>query len=230
MRVVVIGAGVGGLALARGLVAAGHRVTVYEQADGLRTDGGSVTLWSGSTAILRGLGADPLPLGRRIDALEARAAEGGTLFTVDLTRAAAAFGAPAVHVLRQSLVEALAAGLPEGTVRYGRRCVRAAGGGLVEFQDGSAADGDVVVGADGRRSVVRKHALGGDPARPTAWITWQGVAELPAGLAAGTRGVLISGREGLCGLMPAGAGRLLWWFDERAEEGSGGGAPVGAPT
>ena len=45
MRILVVGAGVGGLALARGLVAAGHQVRVFERAAKPRTSGGALRLW-----------------------------------------------------------------------------------------------------------------------------------------------------------------------------------------
>jgi phytoene dehydrogenase-like protein len=39
VEIIVIGAGIGGLAIARGLLAAGHRVRVYEQAPARATGG-----------------------------------------------------------------------------------------------------------------------------------------------------------------------------------------------
>ncbi|GLW11930.1 salicylate hydroxylase [Microtetraspora sp. NBRC 13810] len=217
MKVVVVGAGVAGVALARGLVAVGHEVEVYEQASGPRTAGGSVTLWSAGTGILRDLGVEVTGLGRRIDRLEQWSSDGRILFTADVSRAARRFGSPTVHVRRQHLVQALAAGLPPGVIRYGRRCTGVRGTTAV-FADGGTARGDVLVGADGRWSPVRDHLQGGDPARPTGWVTWQGVTELPIDVTGSHRGVLINGREGLCGLMPPGDGLLLWWFDFRAGE------------
>lgn len=52
MRVLVVGAGISGLATARGLIAAGHEVVVLEQTPGLRLGGGAIILWCNGTAIL----------------------------------------------------------------------------------------------------------------------------------------------------------------------------------
>ena len=46
MKVLVSGAGIGGVAAARALIANGHEVTVFEQAAELRHGGAAVTLWS----------------------------------------------------------------------------------------------------------------------------------------------------------------------------------------
>ncbi|MEW9551268.1 FAD-dependent oxidoreductase [Nonomuraea sp. NPDC050783] len=217
MRVIVVGAGVAGLALARGLLAAGHEAEVYEESPEPRAAGGSVTLWPGSTAILAGLEVDPTRLGRRLETMESWSSGGRRLVTVDLTAAERRYGHPTVHVARGELVELLAEGVP---VTYGARVehvdpdraeARLAGGGTVR--------GDVLVGADGRRSVVRRTLWGGDPARLTRWVTWQGFTTAPTPLTEGSAAVLMAGLRGLCGLAPAGGGRLLWWFDVRSAPG-----------
>lgn len=217
MRVVVIGAGVAGLALARGLLLAGHDVEVYEEATQLRTAGGSVTLWPGSTAILKELKVDLAGIGRRLVTMESWDGAGRPLFTVDLTAAERRFGHPSVHIARRELVELLADGVP---VTYGARAehvvperaeVRLAGGDIV--------GGDVLVGADGRRSVVRAALWGDDPAALSGWVTWQGFVTRPTTLTEQQRAIMIPGARGLCGLIPAGRGRLLWWFDVRSAPG-----------
>ena len=218
MRVLVVGAGVAGLAAARGLVRAGHEVEMYERAPALRTTGGSMTLWSGSTGILREWEVDLTGVGRRIDAMESRSPEGRLMFTVDVAAVARRYGAPNVHLPRRRLVERLADGLPHGVLRFGFTCEHVDHErGEITFTDGSTARGDVVVGADGRSSVVRDHLWGADPVQITEWVTWQGFVKGPLELVSSHRALMITGREGLCGLVPAGEGLLLWWFDHRAD-------------
>jgi FAD-dependent urate hydroxylase len=217
MRVLVVGAGVAGLAAARGLVKAGHEVEVYERAPALRAAGGSVTLWSGSTGILRDLKVDLSGVGRRIDAMESWSYDGRLMLTVDVAAVARRYGTPNVHLPRQRLVERLADGLPDGVLRLGFTCTEVDHErGEIAFADGSTARGDVVVGADGRSSVVRDHLWGADPGQVTGWVTWQGFIRGPLDLVSSHRALMITGREGLCGLIPAGEGLLLWWFDHRA--------------
>ncbi len=159
------------------LRADGHEVTVAEEAAALRTGGAAVTLWSNGTGILRDLGVSLDGVGAPIDVLEQRDADGRRLVSVDVARAARVHGHPHVCLPRRRLLERLMDALPDGVVEFGRACTGVSQeGGTVRagFADGSVGEADLVVGADGRRSVVRDQLWGGDPAEPTGWGTWQG--------------------------------------------------------
>lgn len=218
MDVLVAGAGVGGLALARGLLDRGHRVRVLEAAPGLRRGGAAVTIFSNGAAALATLGVDLDGAGGRTDTLAMRTADGRRAVTADLRVLHRATGRPVTVVARERLIDRLAAGLPADLVRFATPVDR------VEVHDGyvtvvDAAGGehraDVLVGADGYRSAVRRAVLGDRPARDVGWSTWQGLGPVLPELAAGTTGLLLVGDAGLVGLMPAGGGALQWWFDTR---------------
>jgi FAD-dependent urate hydroxylase len=216
MRVIVIGAGVGGLAAAQGLLANGHQVTVFEEAPALRTSGAAVTIWPNGGAVLTDLGLTLVGAGRRIHSLEARSSNGQLLAVVDVTKLAGRLGAPVVTLPRRLLLDRLSADLPAGVVRFGARCIGASssdGKAQARFEDGGTAEGDVLIGADGRHSAVREALSLGEPAVPTGKATWQGLSPIPIDLTAGRLAVTIAGPEGECGFMPAGEGLLQWWFD-----------------
>ena len=218
MRVLIIGAGIGGLAAARALAADGHDVSVFEQAAGPRDGGAAVTLWSNGTGILGELGVSLDGVGGQIDVLEQRDYRGKVLASVDVARSATHYGHSNVCLPRRRLLERLAEGLPPAVVRYGRVCAAVAQDGTgarVDFADGSRETGDLLIGADGRNSLVRDTLWGHDPAEPSGWATWQGVTPIPSEITSSRRGVMYVGPAGLCGLMPAGEGLLQWWFDQR---------------
>jgi FAD-dependent urate hydroxylase len=81
----------------------------------------------------------------------------------------------------------------------------------VDFEDGSSADGDLLIGADGLHSVVRG-VVGGQPAKSTGWCSWQGLVTLP-GISDPHIATMMVGEHGNLGLWPAGGSALQWWFD-----------------
>jgi 2-polyprenyl-6-methoxyphenol hydroxylase-like FAD-dependent oxidoreductase len=173
MRVLVIGGGIGGLCLAHGLRGANIDVEVYERtaarADWLQ--GYRIHLNPDGCRALHD--CLPAPAWARFDATAGDA--GGTFrFYDQRLRTLAVLGEevrggergdPVVRhrsVSRIRLREVLLHGL-DGVVRHGREFVgyeRIAGGGQrAHFADGSSADGDLLIGADGSNSRVRGQYL-----------------------------------------------------------------------
>jgi FAD-dependent urate hydroxylase len=208
---VIVGAGIGGLALANGLAADGHAVRVLERAPALRADGAAVTIFSNGMAAAAGLGVALDGLGGRIDTLDFALADGRIFSCADVTELRRRTGFGVATVPRAAILQRFAAGLPDGSITYG--CPVDA----VEVdRTGATVAGiraDVVVGADGYRSAVRRSVLHEGPAAPNGWVSWQGLTVTLPGLARGTRARCLVGDAGLCGLMPAGDGLLQWWFD-----------------
>jgi FAD-dependent urate hydroxylase len=236
MKVLISGAGIGGLAAARALIADGHQVTVFEQAAELRHGGAAVTLWSNGTGVLSELGVRLSGVGAPIDVLETRDHRGKLLVSIDVAQAAARYGHPHVCLPRTRLLDLLARDLPAGTITFGHAAKAATAAAAtttkaataakkangqhgaavrVTFADGGTAVGDLLIVADGRGSAIRDQLWGGDPGQLTGWATWQGISPVPIGITSSHSSVLFVGKPGTCGLMPAGDGQLQWWFDLR---------------
>src|SRR2546430_5434384 len=168
IRVAVIGGGIGGLCLAQGLVRAGVDVAVYER-DRSRVDrlqGYRIHIDpNGARALHECL---PPALWEAFLATTGKSGGGFGFLTEQLAELLVP-GAPSGpadptrghhSVSRITLRQVLTSGL-DGILHYGKEFVRYEKDGTVvcHFADGSTAEADVVVGADGGGSRVRRQYL-----------------------------------------------------------------------
>jgi 2-polyprenyl-6-methoxyphenol hydroxylase-like FAD-dependent oxidoreductase len=171
MRVIVIGAGLGGLTLAHGLRRAGIDVAVYERDGALgRPQGVSLHVDDRGAAALRAClppahaaMVEATTGGRRERTLTLSDVE-GQLTVVDTRPSDGVAGRarPGRQVHRPLLRAVLLTGLHD-VVRFGAEFTRfeqrADGTVRAFFADGAADTGDVLVGADGIGSAVRRQYL-----------------------------------------------------------------------
>ena len=214
LRILVVGAGVSGIAAARGLLRDGHDVTVVDQRPNVTAGGGAVTIWSNGATVLDQLGVDMGGAGQPLSSVQVMTSAGRPLATMDLDAMANRLGAPIRMVPRRILLERLLAGFPVDRIRSSSRAVGVIStrdGVRVDFEDGSSAHGDLLIGADGLHSVVRD-VVGAPAAKPTGWCSWQGLVTLPD-LVEPTVARMMIGEHGNLGLWPAGGTDLQWWFD-----------------
>jgi 2-polyprenyl-6-methoxyphenol hydroxylase-like FAD-dependent oxidoreductase len=214
LRVLVIGAGVGGISIARGLLRDGHDVTVFEQRPDTRPGGGAVTIWSNGSTVLEQLGVDMDGAGQQLSTVRIATSTGRPLATIDLTAIVDRLGGPVRMVPRQVLLDRLLQGFPAERIRCNARAVGMVSthdGARIDFEDGSSAEGDLLIGADGLHSKVREIA-GAQPAKPTGWCSWQGLVTLPD-VAEKDVALQVIGEHGNVGLWPAGGCDVQWWFD-----------------
>jgi FAD-dependent urate hydroxylase len=213
-RILIVGAGVSGIATARGLLRDGHDVTVFDQRPDVTAGGGAVTIWSNGATVLDQLGVDMTGAGQTLSAVRVTTASGHPLATVDLHTMATRLGAPIRMVPRRVLVERLLTGFPADRIQRRARVVavtRTDDGVRVDLQDGSTVTGDVLIGADGLHSVVRD-IVGAPAAKPTGWCSWQGLVTLPR-ISEPRVARMMIGEHGNLGLWPAGGTAMQWWFD-----------------
>ncbi|MEU0677394.1 FAD-dependent monooxygenase [Streptomyces sp. NPDC006172] len=164
MTIAIVGAGLGGLALARVLHVNGIDAVVYERESSraARGQGGMLDIHSGQRALREAGLIDGFYAIARGEGQDMRLLEpDGTLLLQEDTPDDAPLERPEVD--RADLRDLLLDSLPEGMVRWGHAFTSAADG-VLRFADGSSATYDLLVGADGARSRVRQLLT---DARPT---------------------------------------------------------------
>ena len=214
LRILVVGAGVSGIAVARGLLHDGHDVAVFDQRPNVTAGGGAVTIWSNGATVLQQLGVEMAGAGQLLSMVRVMTSTGRPLATLDLNAMVGRLGAPIRMVPRRTLLERLLEGFPADRIRRNSRAVCVVGtrdGVRVDFEDGRSADCDLLIGADGLHSMVRT-VIGAHPAKPTGWCSWQGLVTLPEIVDPHVATMMI-GEHGNLGLWPAGGADLQWWFD-----------------
>ncbi|WP_433531720.1 FAD-dependent monooxygenase [Micromonospora sp. CA-263727] len=218
LRILVVGAGIAGLAVARALRLAGFRPDVTDKAPPGELTGTGLYLPGNAARALRRLDLDgPVrPFGQVIHWQRFLDAAGAPLCEVDLDTLWAGVGEcralPSTDLHRVLLSGA------GGAVRHGAEVctidLLPAGVG-VTFVDGTQTEYDLVIGADGPRSSIRALAALGGPPRPAGQVVYRGVVR--HGPVVDEWTALLGQRCGFL-VVPIGAGRLHCYADEAGTE------------
>lgn len=187
MRVLIIGGGIGGMTTGYALGRAGVEATVFEQVTDARKIyvGSGLHLFNNAMAAMNAIGLGQKIAGAQgpdavIRRLRMMSYRGNQLAEIPIDRTAQRIGADTVGVNRADLLAMIAEEIDPSRLRLGQRCVgyRQEGEAIKAlFADGSEAEGDVLIGADGARSVVRNQLLGNGAPHYAGYTIWEGHTE-----------------------------------------------------
>lgn len=182
-KIIVAGAGLGGLAAAACLLQDGHDVAVYEQAPQLGEVGAGIQVSANAMHVVRHIG-----LGEAL-AREAVRPEAYTFCMADTGEIVQSFelseaherthGAPYYHVHRADLHDLLAnriEAMKPGCIKVNHRILgyeESASGVVALFENGERVKGDLLIGSDGLKSVVRAQMKGADNPVYTGDLAWR---------------------------------------------------------
>jgi FAD-dependent urate hydroxylase len=214
LRVLVVGAGIAGLGAARALRQHGITADVIERGTAWAHTGAGIYLPGNTARALRTLGLESAvaelaaPISRQLFCDH----RGNVLADVDL---AALWGdvGPCLALHRADLHSVLASYGEPVSVRMGRSLRRLSQHDdtvTVEFDDVSVGHYDLVIGADGIHSEVRRLVLSADAVQPVGHIAWRFVTTCPAEV---TTWTVLLGRGATFLAMPIGEGRVYCYCD-----------------
>jgi len=202
LSIAVVGAGMGGLAVAATLRQVGFDVQVYEQATRFGRIGAGIQMMPNSMKVLRGIGVEERL--RQIafapySHLNRDAYTGEVLR--ELPMPDTLYGAPYLCMHRADLHDALASVLPGDIIHLNKKLTgldQKGGQVTLSFADGSKATADAVIGADGVHSLVRDIIVGPDAPIHKGRIAYRAVFD-----------------AGLMGGFDIGPSRTKWWGKDR---------------
>ncbi len=187
-EIIIVGAGLGGLAAAAGLLGQGVKVAVYERADDIGEIGAGIMLTPNAVHALRVVGALDAVMAIAESPRTSFARNGVTGEVVGSRPLAetfeAEYGMPLLTIHRADLHRALSqtvARLDPGCIRPGHAFVgydQHSDRVTATFANGVRAEADAIIGADGIRSSVRDAlGLASSPCY-TGLVAWRGLAPI----------------------------------------------------
>lgn len=222
LRILVVGAGIAGLGVARALRQRGLAADVVEREPAWAHTGAGIYLPGNAARALRGLGLESAVAERGSLIARQRFCDhrGRLLADVDLAALWGEVG-PCLALHRADLQEVLAShgdrvparmGVPVlGLSQHDDRVT-------VEFGDGTTDRYDLVIGADGIHSTVRRLAVGAGAVRPVGQLAWRFVTQCPPEVSTWT---VLLGRGVTFLAVPIGRGQVYCYCDAPTEGTAG---------
>ncbi|KAM6589074.1 hypothetical protein CsatA_011679 [Cannabis sativa] len=212
--VVIVGAGIAGLATAVSLHRLGVRSLVLEQAESLRTGGTSLTLFKNGWRVLDaiGVGNDLRTQFLEIQGMVVKSEDGRELRSFKFKDEDESQEVRAVE--RRVLLETLADQLPPDALRFSSKLSKISKNGngetMLELVDGSRFSSKIVIGCDGIRSPIAKWMGFSDP-KYVGHCAFRGLGYYPNGQPFEPKVSYIYGRGLRAGCVPVSPTKVYWF-------------------
>jgi FAD-dependent urate hydroxylase len=227
LKVVIIGAGIGGLSAGIALRQAGYQVEIYERVQQLRPVGAGISLWSNGVKVLNrlGLGEKIAQIGGQMNRMQYLTCDGELLNDIDLAPLTDQVGQRPYPVARADLQQMLLQAFGSG-VTLNATCValdQDEQGARAIFTNGQRVTADVVIAADGMRSGLRAYVLGEEvQPRYAGYINWNGLVSVNSDVAPRDVWTIYVGEHKRAAMMPVGGDLSYFFFDVPLPQGTPG--------
>ncbi|XP_074264751.1 monooxygenase 2-like [Silene latifolia] len=215
-EIVIVGAGIAGLATALALHRLGIQSLVLEQTDGLRTGGTSLTLFKNGWSVLDVLGVGDQLRSQflQIQGLTLKTDQGKELRSFDFKDVDQSQEVRAVE--RRVLLQTLASELPSGSVQFSSKLAKIeednkTGETKLELTNGAILSAEIVIACDGIRSPIARW-MGFPEPKYAGHCAFRGLAYYPEGQPYKPRVNYIYGRGLRAGFVPVSPTKVYWFI------------------
>ncbi|MBV9195736.1 MAG: FAD-dependent monooxygenase [Solirubrobacterales bacterium] len=217
-KVVIVGGGVGGCAVALALRSAGVQVEIHEKYGDFQGRATGFSIWAYAIRRLLSLGFERQRLqrvGREIVRQDIYSEAGELMMSLPVGEVSATVGAPTMDVDRRGLQEEIVDILGGAVYRFGSEVVAVRqdnDSAKAQLADGSAASGDLVIACDGIRSIVRDSFNDPPEFKMSSSDVVEGIAEFTHPWLAEGHHAQVWGRGRRAGIGLVGEGRVRWFL------------------
>ncbi|NET03484.1 MAG: FAD-dependent monooxygenase [Symploca sp. SIO2B6] len=218
-KVAIIGAGLGGLAVAVALRKLGCEVQVYEKAQDFRPVGGGLGLLPNGLnfldAIEPGIVETIKNSGCEVRTIVLKNTQGETISTNPASRFQDKYGQPLITVWWWHLQQILASKLPSESIHLHHRCIgfeqddhRVS----IYFENGEKVSADLLIGADGINSVIIEALIGDGKPRYLGSMSWRTVIKYNQEILNPGEFGFVKGHKEFMYLLNLGNGYISWVY------------------
>jgi len=223
MKVIVIGAGVGGTSAGIALQRLGHEVVIYDRMRENKPVGAALSLWSNGVKVLNwlGLGDEVAALGGDMaDMVYLDGHTGETMCDFSLEPVTTQTGQKPYPVARADLQALLMERFGLDGIHLGKQLTAIADDGMTvtaTFADGTTDTADMLIGADGARSIVRDYVQpeGAPPIEReySGYTNYNGIVPVSTSIGRSTAWTTYVAEGKRAAVMPIAGDRFYFWFD-----------------
>jgi FAD-dependent urate hydroxylase len=215
VKVVIIGAGMGGMSAAIALRQIGIETAVYERVTENKPVGAAISVWSNGVKCLNylGLQEETAQLGGIVETMSyVDAHTGETMCRFSMQPLIDEVGQRPYPIARAELQSMLMQAYGMDDINFGMKMISVTDGpefATATFADGTTVTADVIIGADGASSITREYVLGGPVTRRYAgYVNYNGLVDTDEAIGPATEWTTYVGEGKRVSVMPVAGGRF----------------------